>query len=757
MGLVTSARSLALVAIAVMLCALAHSAIGQPTDTGRRVALVIGMSKYKAEAELANATNDARLVAEALRRIGFDVDLVLDTGIAETRLRLRRFADKADNAAQAVVFFAGHGMQVNGVNYLLPVDAQLDRERDLPDETIDLDRIMTAVANANTRIVILDACRNNPLSRSMRPIVAGRNVVTPGLSQIQRMDAGSLIVFSTSPNTVALDGSGANSPFSTALSKHVGTPGAEIRQVISRVRADVLTATGGKQLPWDNSSLIVDVFLSGEARSPAKGDIVEAPGVRRTTEESDRLFWASIKDSDQAEEYRIYLQQFPNGTFAALARQRLTTLQNRPKPASPPTVAAKPADTRRTYDPERIPFVARPVPDFLKGLTTDTTRWALAVARNGGYAVAESIDVKDSIQAALEICEFSTRQPCFLYAVQNQVLDSAAAGAFAPQPQAALRQTGAKFDPARVPFLDTPDKRQLERAASVAGMSTGHSALAISHVGKWSFSVHADLQTAQREALAGCNKESGRPCFVFAVNGKVVMVDGGLDRQLTAVAVTTPAPPPSAKPSPPPAAPAPPPAAATVKPSTPQQYDPAQIPFVSKPVPKDLVDLATRPTPWVLVLAPDGGQFYRWGTRDSDPARAPLEACEFHHQQACFVYAISGVVAEKGAAGWTPKPQSTLRQTGQRLDTQRVPFILEEGRRRLGSLVAGVPAGHRHVTAVSVNGAWWFDSAERPDGLQQRVLASCNQSNPNKSFPCFIYQVDGTVVMRPGGIGAQIK
>src|SRR5689334_6995132 len=131
---------------------IAMPTLAQQRAGAARVALVIGMSKYKAEAQLPNAANDARLIAETLRKIGFDVDLVIDTGVSETRQRLRRFADKADGAAQAVVYFAGHGLQINGVNHLLPIDALLERERDLPDETIDLDRIMVALTNASTRI-----------------------------------------------------------------------------------------------------------------------------------------------------------------------------------------------------------------------------------------------------------------------------------------------------------------------------------------------------------------------------------------------------------------------------------------------------------------------------------------------------------------------------------------------------------------------------------------------------------------------------
>jgi uncharacterized caspase-like protein len=168
------------------------------------------------------------------------------------------------------VYYAGHGVQIDGRNYLVPVDVQLVAGRNITDGMIDMDTILAALDDqVRTNILILDTGRNNPMEPQVasaapnRGIEAGSGLAAPtALSAGATLGAGTLIAFATAPGQVALDGEGANSPFSAALSRHIGTPGLEVQQMLTRVRAEVVARTSGKQVPWSNSSLLGEVFLA---------------------------------------------------------------------------------------------------------------------------------------------------------------------------------------------------------------------------------------------------------------------------------------------------------------------------------------------------------------------------------------------------------------------------------------------------------------------------------------------------------------
>jgi Caspase domain/Domain of unknown function (DUF4440) len=224
-----------------------------------RVALVIGNSAYQALPVLPNPANDATDVAAELGEMGYDVTVRTNATRAEMANVIARFAEKVRGAELALLFYAGHGVQLNGENYLLPVDATGETEAALTLSTIDLSSLQDAMADAGANVIILDACRNNPFADA---IAAHRGIgVSRGLTPMDTRGRGSLIVFSTKPNSVAADGEGRNSPFTAALIRHMSARGLEIRQMISRVRKDVLAATGDQQVPWDNSSLVDDVYL----------------------------------------------------------------------------------------------------------------------------------------------------------------------------------------------------------------------------------------------------------------------------------------------------------------------------------------------------------------------------------------------------------------------------------------------------------------------------------------------------------------
>jgi Caspase domain len=223
--------------------------------TGNRIALVIGNSAYKNVPALTNPARDADTIASSLRAVGFKtVQLRNDLTRENLTDALQSFAAEADKADWAVVYFAGHGLEVNGTNYLIPVDARLAIDRDVEFEAVPLDRVMSAVSGAKRlRLVLLDACRDNPFANQMRRLVATRSIGR-GLTNVEP-EAGTLVVYAAKHGQVALDGDGGNSPFVTALTKRMNTPGLEVRRLFDHVRDDVLEMTNRAQQPFSYGSL----------------------------------------------------------------------------------------------------------------------------------------------------------------------------------------------------------------------------------------------------------------------------------------------------------------------------------------------------------------------------------------------------------------------------------------------------------------------------------------------------------------------
>jgi uncharacterized caspase-like protein len=199
-----------------------------------------------------------------LRDLGFEVVAGHNLGHRDMQTTLRHFARKLDDASLALMFYAGHGVQVNGRNYLVPVDAKMERQSDLALDAIDVAQAIAAMeSEKRVNLVFLDACRDNPLTRAPGSGAARSPGAQPGLAAIKNT-AGTLIAFSTQPDNVALDGDGRNSPFAAAFLKHVATPRLEIEAMMKLIRADVIAATDGKQVPWGHSSLIGDVHLNAK-------------------------------------------------------------------------------------------------------------------------------------------------------------------------------------------------------------------------------------------------------------------------------------------------------------------------------------------------------------------------------------------------------------------------------------------------------------------------------------------------------------
>ena len=235
-----------------------------------RIALIIGNAKYQHTTALANPVNDANDMAKALRAVGFKVMLGLDLDRRAFDLKIREYANALADADDAIFYYAGHALQVGGQNYLIPVDAELDRERDLDFTAVRLSFILRQMEldrQDKTNIIFLDACRDNPLARNLARSMGTRSAaVGVGLAQV-KSGVGSFIAFSTQPGNVALDGAGRNSPFTSALVKRIPTPGQSINALMIGVRKDVLAATKGKQVPWDHSALTGDFYFAGTTSS----------------------------------------------------------------------------------------------------------------------------------------------------------------------------------------------------------------------------------------------------------------------------------------------------------------------------------------------------------------------------------------------------------------------------------------------------------------------------------------------------------
>ena len=244
----------------------------------KRVALVIGNAAYVKSSVLANPVNDASDMAKALTEAGFEVILGLDLDKRGFDGKVRDFARALNDADVALFYYAGHALQVSGRNYLVPVDASMERERDLDFETIGVDfvlRQMEIDRENKTNLVFLDSCRDNPLARNLARSMGTRSAsVSQGLAQVQT-GVGTFIAYSTQPGNVALDGTGSNSPFTAALVKGLRTIDRNLTSVMVDVRKDVLAATGGKQVPWDHSSLTGDFYFH---RAAAPGALAR-PGI----------------------------------------------------------------------------------------------------------------------------------------------------------------------------------------------------------------------------------------------------------------------------------------------------------------------------------------------------------------------------------------------------------------------------------------------------------------------------------------------
>ena len=299
----------------------------------KRVALVIGNAAYVNAAALKNPVNDARAMAAALRAQGFDVIARENTTKAQMEKAIVEFGDKLGEGAVGLVYYSGHGLQVAGKNYLIPVDAEIATERMVPLVTVDADNILTQMMDARSRVnlVILDACRNNPFERSFRALGGG-------LAQMNAPQ-GTMIAYATAPGKVASDGAGTNGLYTQELLKAMRRPGLKVEEVFKEVRVAVSAASNNNQIPWEASSLTGDFYFQGSAASAgsALSNDISAPSTNSAT---DLAFWDAVKNAKNPDMFREYLNQFPNGQFAGLANLKIAEFQSAPIPPQPQQMAS---------------------------------------------------------------------------------------------------------------------------------------------------------------------------------------------------------------------------------------------------------------------------------------------------------------------------------------------------------------------------------------------------------------------------------
>jgi formylglycine-generating enzyme required for sulfatase activity len=295
----------------------------------KRVALVIGNGAYQYATPLSNPVNDARVMADALKKVGFELvdgKALLDLDRSGLEQAINRFGKVIRGTDVALFFYAGHGVQVDGKNYLIPILANVEMKTDIKYQLVDADFILDEMTSAGTKVnvIILDACRNNPFGGR------GFRGTSTGLAQMSA-PRGTIIAYSTAPGKVAADGRGNNSPFSSVLAETLIEPGLRIEDVFIQVGQEVEKSTGGEQEPWQANNLRGVFYFN------APTTVIVAPEIKAgPTRDNEALFWQSIMNDNNPAVFEEYLRKYPNGEFAVLARMKIDALQGKELLSSSP-------------------------------------------------------------------------------------------------------------------------------------------------------------------------------------------------------------------------------------------------------------------------------------------------------------------------------------------------------------------------------------------------------------------------------------
>jgi hypothetical protein len=469
-----------------------------PALAEKRVALVMGNSAYQNVIQLANPTNDSQAISTVLKGAGFDVvELKRDLTVTAMRRALRDFSDAARDADVAIVYFAGHGIEIDGINYVIPVDARLERDIDAYDEAVPLDRILTVIEPAKQlRLVILDACRDNPFNKTMKRSVGSRGVGR-GLAKVEPESPNTLIAFAARAGSTASDGDSKNSPFTAALVKYLPRPGLDLRKAFGFARDEVLKATNNRQEPFIYGSLGRDDVALVPATDKPAADAAKPSNDSRL----ELAFWESIKNDKNPELFQAYLNRYPNGTFADIAK---INLQQQKTAALVSATVEQPNDKAQLSDPASL----HEVRERLYELNFDPGPF------DGPMSPAAREAVREFEQANKLV---STGE-----ATQGLLRRLRDISGLKPWGSIVYAKTSSKWGMAW--SMDTRkaavasarascgDASQCSTEISFFGTECGVFAHSES---SWAMVARADIQKAKDDALSGCNKK-GKACRIIA-------------------------------------------------------------------------------------------------------------------------------------------------------------------------------------------------------------------------------------------------
>jgi hypothetical protein len=712
--------------LALLLLALSF---GMAHADGGRVALVVGVSQYEHAGSLPNTLNDAKDMSAALKRLGFDVETMLDPSRSSLEAAVRRYGDRSTGAEVSVFYYSGHALEVGGHNWLLPATTNIRSQRDLRFEAVDLQAILEQTDGAaKVAIVFLDACRANPFAG--RITASGRSLAH-GLARVEMTASGVLLAFSTAPGQIAVDGVSAqkNSPFTAALLRHLETAGLEVKSLVARVTKDVVAATKGKQRPWQNSSLEGDFYF---VPPPAS----EAAPVAPPAANIEVIFWDSIKASRNPADFVAYLAQFPKGVFVGLARNRLVMLQQQGTATQPQTAnpTAQPPESKSSPAAQPEPPAPPPGPGVASSSPHDVLLARLASysvaadereSRVRSYeseaahkAMAVSIDAHHTYRTAgwstaaaaemgtLEACQIYYGKPCTLVAVDDKV-EPAHDGRPVLRDMARARYADA-FDPDQIPNAQPGLRRRVDVAAY---RSAPRPKAAAYHPWGWLFTASgaAGQFEAEEQVLAQCNNDPDRksrdgPCFLYAVSNLVV-----LPQRLV-------------KPRP-----------------RPQTISEA---FAYMGV-KQTKDYAEAKAHKAIAIALQSARTFRWGNASTvaQAEERALEGCQLTNQTPCILLASDDAL--HATDPWkAPRHDMPRLHYDGAYAPDRVP-LFASSQSELQSYMS-LPAPKAMVIRPSAARVK-IATGTTLEQAQTAALAACN--DPDPILPCFIYAINDRVII----------
>ncbi|MBF0541356.1 MAG: caspase family protein [Nitrospirae bacterium] len=349
-----------MIVIAPLSYALDNRAISiKALQSEKRVALVIGNGKYK-DSPLNNPVNDALAMAKVLEGLNFKVLSGTNLTQKEMKQLVISFGKEIKDGGVGLFYFAGHGVQVNGQNYLIPVSAVIESEEDVDVEALNVDSVLAKMASANNRlnIVILDACRNNPFARSFRSAASG-------LAQM-KAPKGTFIAYATAPGSVASDGDGQNGLYTQELMRNMKKSGLKIEEMFKDVRSSVQTKSNEKQTPWESSSLTGDFYFKLDTNTLVSSSSEPAPQKASKSFDPEGEMWETIKDSNDASDFKTFIKEFPNSKLTATARLKIKQLEKTRQKTAPTETALMQGPPQGNYM-QGPPMQGQPQGNYMQG------------------------------------------------------------------------------------------------------------------------------------------------------------------------------------------------------------------------------------------------------------------------------------------------------------------------------------------------------------------------------------------------------